>query len=83
MKATIGFDLNDEDDRKAHLRCVKATDAYLAIHDIQNEFRMMQRQLEVITDYVEFNHKFPLLESIKDRFYEIIEEHGINTDDLN
>ena len=83
MKATIEFDLNDEDDRKAHLRCVKATDAYLAIHDIQNEFKLIQNQLEVITDEVEWNHKLSLLESIKDRFYEIIEEHGINTDDLN
>ena len=30
MKAKLEFDLNDVDDRQAHMRAVKATQAYLA-----------------------------------------------------
>ena len=37
MTATLTFDLNDQDDRQAHMRCVKATDLTLAIWSIKNQ----------------------------------------------
>lgn len=37
MTATLTFDLNDHDDRQAHMRCVKATDLALAIWSIKNQ----------------------------------------------
>ena len=37
MTATLTFDLNDQDDRQAHMRCVKATDLALAIWSIKTQ----------------------------------------------
>jgi hypothetical protein len=37
MTATLTFDLNDHDERQAHMRCVKATDLALAIWSIKNQ----------------------------------------------
>lgn len=82
MKATLEFDLDDKEDEKAHIRCVKATDAYSALHDFQNELRVFERQLESTEDETEYNHKWALFESIKQRFYGLMAEHGVNTDDL-
>jgi hypothetical protein len=37
MTATLTFDLNDQDDRQAHMRCVKASDLALAIWSIKTQ----------------------------------------------
>jgi len=37
MTATLTFDLNDHDDRQAHMRCVKASDLALAIWSIKTQ----------------------------------------------
>jgi hypothetical protein len=34
MKATLEFDMNDPDDRKRHLRAVKADDMYFVIFEV-------------------------------------------------
>lgn len=39
MKATLEFNLDDADDRKSHMRAIKATAAYLALYDMSNEIR--------------------------------------------
>lgn len=39
MKAKIEFDLDDPSDKKAHRRCINATNAYIAFHDIDNLLR--------------------------------------------
>ena len=39
MKAILEFDLNDYDDRQAHLRCVKSLDLVLFILKIEGELR--------------------------------------------
>ena len=41
MKAKLEFDLDDPSDKKAHLRCTKATEAYIALHEIDQELRAM------------------------------------------
>ena len=47
MKALLKFDLDDPDDKMAHMRCVKATDMAIAIFEIQNNLR---RQVEDYPD---------------------------------
>jgi len=47
MKAKLTFDLDDNDDKMAHMRCVKATDMAIAIFEIQNNLR---RQVEDYPD---------------------------------
>lgn len=36
MNATIRFDLNDADDKMAHMRCIKSLDMALALNKIEN-----------------------------------------------
>jgi hypothetical protein len=38
-KAIIEFDLNDYSDRLEHKRAIAATDAFIALHDIDNMLR--------------------------------------------
>ena len=67
MKAILEFDLNDHDDRRAHLRCVKSTDMALAIWNIVYEIRKStERKLEsqeTSTD-AEFNFFFDQCQNI-------------------
>ena len=38
-KATLEFDLNDYSDKLEHKRAIAATDAFIALHDIDNMLR--------------------------------------------
>jgi hypothetical protein len=80
MKAKLEFDLDDPSDRKAHKRCVSATDVYLCLHDIDN----MLRQKIKYELPIEENSNTALLtvESIREEIYSILELHGINMEDL-
>lgn len=46
MKATLTFNLDDPDDRKAHLRCVKSLDMAIALFEIMNNSSRNVRDLE-------------------------------------
>jgi len=39
MKATLTFDLDQPEDAIAHLRCVRAADMAIALHEITNTLR--------------------------------------------
>lgn len=43
MKAILEFDLNEFFERKAHVRAIKSTDIYLAVHDT---FEMLRRKIK-------------------------------------
>jgi len=65
MKATLEFDLNDADDKMAHIRCVKATDMALVLWEIQMNLNknMNDRQTAVewlIEDLTRLGHNFKL-----------------------
>ena len=96
MKAKIEFDLDDPSDRLAHLRCTKATDAYIALHEIDNELRAMVKYEKNISAGTKVGlpegwHEITPKES--DLLHEVIwhlrrevggimERLGINLDDL-
>lgn len=46
MTATLTFNLDDPDDRKAHLRCVKSTDMAIALFEIMNNSDINVRDIE-------------------------------------
>jgi len=73
MKATLEFDLNEPDDIKNHLRCVKATDMALALWHI----RMMRKELEHMEDVNELT-----TENVMSKIFEILDDHSLNTDEL-
>jgi hypothetical protein len=77
-KAKIEFDLNDVDDRYAHLRAVKSLDLALAIWDIIHNTK---KSLEWSMEGKEMD-KYDALEMVYDKIHEILDEHNINIDEL-
>ena len=73
MKATLEFDLNEPNDIKSHLRCVKALDMALALWHI----RMMRKDLEHMEDVNELT-----TENVISKIFEILDDHTLNTDEL-
>jgi len=77
-KAKIVYDLNDQDDRMAHLRAVKSLDMALALWDITHNTK---KGLEWAMEGKEMD-KYDALEMVFDKIYEILNDHNINTDEL-
>jgi hypothetical protein len=73
MKAILEFDLNDPDDMRNHLRCIKATDMALALWHI----RMMRRELEWMEDQKELT-----TENVMSKIFEFLDDNNVNTDEL-
>jgi len=61
MKATITFDLDDKFEKEAHLRAIKATDAYLALYSfreyLENKLKYSEDETSInyITTQIIFN----------------------------
>ena len=78
MKAILKFNLDDHDDKQAHLRAVKSVDmASFIFQLIYNEKKSLMNQLENkdMKDWEAVNMVF-------ERIHELIDEHGINVDEL-
>lgn len=77
MKAKLEFDLDNPDDKIAHMRCVKATDMALMLWDIKQKIRS---KLKYSNDLSEDElHQW---EVMQDEFYSIADDYGINLDEL-
>lgn len=78
MEAILKFDLNEFDDRVAHMRAVKALDLCLMINDFEKELRKLVKYApdslpeEKYQGYVE----------VREKFYEIMNQHSINMEQL-
>lgn len=68
MKATLKFNLSDPEQRKAHLRCVKATDMAIVLFDIIHNAR---RRLQ---DDASADNMMEEIESVLDKNGVIIDE---------
>ena len=79
MKATLEFDLNDPDDRMAHLRCVKSLDMAIALFEIlHNTKKGICYRLEGknITD------PYEAVEMLMDKIWDDAKAQGLNIDEL-
>ncbi len=74
----LKFDLNDFDDRIAHLRAVKSLDMALALWSIIHNTK---KNLEWSFESKEID-KYEALDLVYEKIHEILEEHNINIDDL-
>jgi hypothetical protein len=77
-KATLEFNLDDPYDQQAHLRAIKSVDmASFIFQLISNEKKLIMYQLENrdMKDWEAVNMVF-------ERIHELIDEHGINIDEL-
>ena len=77
-KAKLKYDLDDFDDRMAHLRAVKSLDMAMALWDITHNTK---KGLEWSMEGKEID-KYEALELVYEKIYEILEEHNIKLDDI-
>ena len=75
MKAKLEFDLDNPDDKIAHMRCVKATDMALMLWDIKQKIRSKLKYSEDLSE--DELHQW---EVMQDEFYSIADDYGINLD---
>jgi hypothetical protein len=82
MKATLSYNLNDPDDRMAHMRAVKSLDMASALFEITRNLRKkVIRRFEDEDDEKEYD-EFDGIEEVFDRIHEILEENSIDIDEL-
>ena len=82
MTATLTFDLNDFDDRQAHMRCVKALDMALVLWEIDTR---LTRICDDIISRMDSDTRAAALEGIDiamTQMRDIMHDHNINLDDL-
>ena len=73
MKATIEFNLPE--DQHEWDNAVNANSMYLALWDLSQELRSMWKYQAYNTE-----EEYAIVETIRDKFYEILSEHNINLD---
>lgn len=71
-KATLIFNLNDEYERDAHTRALKADNTYRVLRELADHFRSIRKYSELpedkITTYME----------IEDKMYALLNENGVD-----
>ena len=81
MKATLSYNLNDPDDRMAHLRAVKSMYMASALFDITRNLRKkIQNRYEDIDNT--HNDVFDGIDAVFDEIYNILEDNNIDIDEL-
>lgn len=76
MRAILEYDLNDSSEGLAHKRAISATDAYLVLLNLDQELRQ-KIKYEELTEEIEAAYTWT-----RDRLHELLEEQGVNLNDL-
>jgi Mg2+ and Co2+ transporter CorA len=71
MEAILKYNLDDFDDRKAHLRCIKSLDMACVIFEFLRNSRKKLRNEDKFT-----------VDDVFDHFHTLLEENNINIDEL-
>ena len=80
MKATLSFDLDNSEDSVKHLRAVKSLDLAIAINDILQLRKKLDRRFENTNNAN--NDVFDGIQEYSDEIGKILEERNINIDEL-
>lgn len=82
-KAILEFELEDLDDKMAHLRCIKSTDMASALFDIMhNTKKSCKNVVECMLDNKETCTPYEAIDVVFERIYEILEDNNIKLDEL-
>ena len=73
MKAILEFNLPD--DQHEFDLAIQGSKMYLALWDLSQELRSMWKYQAYNTE-----EEYAIVETIRDKFYEILQEHNINLD---
>jgi len=83
MKAQLKFDLDDPDDRMAHLRCTKSLSMAIALFDIVYNVR---KELEMDADQCEKEEDaqkyYTIIEQLYSAINRVLDDNSINIDEL-
>ena len=71
MKATLKFDLNEQDDVLAHKRCVKSLDMAIALWEVDQYLRSESKYKDNEIAY-----------EIREKLSEIMFDHGLSFNDI-
>jgi hypothetical protein len=74
-KAILQFDLDDPQERANHKRAVRALDYVLALWEIDQELRAIEKYREFNTEEAK-----ELIIEIRAKFYDVLSERDINLD---
>ena len=77
-KAILEFDLNDFDDKQAHLRAVKSLDMAIFISQLTSNVKksvLYEIENKELKDW-------EVVELVFEKIYELLDEEGINIDEL-
>ena len=77
MKAKLEFDLNDVDDKMAHLRCVKATDMASVLWEMT-----MNMRKRLTSGYDETDDYYRGVDAVFERYNELMLEYNIDPEEL-
>jgi hypothetical protein len=78
MKARLEFNLDDQDDEVAYMRCVKATKLALTLWDIDGYLRGKTKHApDSMPPEV-----YDALQETRDELYRIMSKHSIDLDEL-
>jgi hypothetical protein len=80
MKATLTYNLDNPDDKMAHLRAIKSLDMAIILHELEyNLHKRIERQLEVESkQYTDME----VVQMYRDEITELVKENNINIDEL-
>lgn len=82
-KAILEFNLNDSDDKMAHLRAVKSTDLALVIWEFEYNLRKrLERELEAKEFKNEEVNNYDVIDICMENVIKTIRDHNIDIDDL-
>ena len=76
MKATLEFNLDEPEDKQAHLRCVKSLDLVLFIFNIEGKLRGKIKHGNLS------DCEYDAIDKFRDEFYEELNSMGLNIDEL-
>ena len=77
MKATLEFDLDEGQDKTAHLRCVKAVNMAVALWDMDQYLRNQLKYNDKITGEV-----YDALDKAREQLRGFMNDHNVNLDEL-
>jgi hypothetical protein len=78
MKATLEFNLDEQDDQMAHLRAIKSVDLALVLWDTDQYLRgIIKHAPDSMSD-----ETYKKLQEVRLKFLHIMEQHSIDLDEL-
>ena len=82
MQATLTFNLEEVDDKTAHLRCVKSTDMAIALWEMQcNLLKRCERKAEEL-NLQDNEHVYNGMQIVLEQISDIFSDNNIIVDEL-